>query len=60
MWRISIIKRRASFLPLSPCHVRVVASRCIADLEALKEDNEESALKAFRTIVDEQPEKGEW
>jgi COP9 signalosome complex subunit 2 len=27
---------------------------------ALKEENAEGALKAFRTIVDEQPEKAEW
>jgi COP9 signalosome complex subunit 2 len=27
---------------------------------ALKEDDAESALKAFRTIVDNQPDKGEW
>ncbi|KAK6908306.1 hypothetical protein I203_102307 [Kwoniella mangroviensis CBS 8507] len=28
--------------------------------KALKEDDSEGALKAFRTIVDDQPEKGEW
>lgn len=27
---------------------------------ALKEDDAEAALKAFRTIVNDQPEKGEW
>jgi hypothetical protein len=27
---------------------------------ALKEDDQEAALKAFKAIVDEQPEKGEW
>ena len=31
-----------------------------ADLEALKEDDSGAALKAFRQIVDDQPEKGEW
>ncbi|OCF30632.1 COP9 signalosome complex subunit 2 [Kwoniella heveanensis CBS 569] len=28
--------------------------------KSLKEDDAEGALKAFRTIVDDQPEKGEW
>lgn len=28
--------------------------------KSLKEDNAEGALKAFKTIVDEQPERGEW
>ena len=27
---------------------------------AFKEDDAEAALKAFRIIVDDQPEKGEW
>ena len=31
-----------------------------ADPIALKEDNAEGALKAFRQIVDDQSEKGEW
>jgi len=31
-----------------------------ADGAALKEDNPDGAIKAFRTIVDDQTEKGEW
>lgn len=34
--------------------------RTSTDCPALKEDDPQGALKAFRTIVDDQPEKGEW
>lgn len=54
--RISTTKQSVSCSCLSQCGDQEIAD----DIVALKEDNAEGALKAFRTIVDEQAEKGEW
>jgi len=54
MWRTSIIKRRVSNQNHRGPFVQVYR------LAGMKEDNAEGALKAFRTIVESQADKGEW
>lgn len=62
MWRISTTRPSVSQLNVTRNPPREGGGymRARADMLALKEDDQEAALKAFKAIVDEQPEKGEW
>lgn len=53
--RPNVSARRSTALPFPR-----LAAHTLTPFTALKEDDPEGALKAFRAIVDDQSDKGEW
>jgi hypothetical protein len=60
IWTILGVTSRISTTKLNVSLSVSSSKRRRADDVALKEDDAQAALKAFRAVVDDQPEKGEW